>query len=283
MKIISYNIQFGRGLDSKVDLKRICEIVNGADLICLQEVDSGWLRSGNVDQAEAISDILSDYYYVYGSSFDVDQSYKTRDGRVMNQRRRHGDMILSRWPIISSRTYNLPKKHYGSKFNMQMGFVEAVIQADNDYFRVYNYHAGYLDAEERLLQIKYFSDVFNSSPNEAGAWCGKADIDGDDWGNQWETPPMPSRAIVCGDFNASCDSDEYDYLVRHCALVDCWQKLDPENINTSTLKHPETEDIKVSGKIDHIMLSVEIADRLILIMRPMALITNRLVAYWNNF
>jgi hypothetical protein len=29
-------------------------------------------------------------------------------------------MILSRWPIVSSRTFNLPKTHYDDKFNMQM-------------------------------------------------------------------------------------------------------------------------------------------------------------------
>ena len=262
MKIISYNIQFGRGLDGKIDLQRICDAVNGADLICFQEVDSGWGRSDNIDQAEAIADILCDYYYVFGSSFDVDQSYKTKQGKVINRRRRHGDMILSRWPIISSRTFNLPKKHYVSKFNMQMGFVEAVVQAKDETFRVYNYHAGYLDAEERMQQIMHFGQVFEQSPTEAGAWCGKRDIDGDDWGNRGETPSMPVKAIVCGDFNAACDTEEYAYLCMHCGLIDCWQLLDPPNINVSTLKLPQTTDIKVSGKVDHIMVTAEFADRL---------------------
>ena len=262
MKVISYNIQFGRGLDGKIDLQRICDIVYGADLICLQEVDSYWVRSGNIDQSEAIGRILSEYYNVYGSSFDVDTSYRTSNGKVVNRRRRHGDMILSRWPIVSSRTYNLPKKPFGTKFNMQMGFVEAVIQSESESFRVYNYHAGYLDADERMHQIKQFCDVFNQSPNQAGAWCGKGDIDGDDWGNQQDCPPMPAKAIVCGDFNASCDTKEYDYLVEQCALIDCWQKIDPGNVNTTTLKHPQTEDVKVSGKIDHIMVSADFSDRL---------------------
>ena len=117
MKITSYNIQFGRGLDRNSDLPRICEAVKTADIICLQEVDSLWQRSGNVDQPQLISKLLPEYYTVFGASFDVDNSYKTNDGRVINQRRRHGDMILSRWPIISSRTFNLPKKHFANKFN----------------------------------------------------------------------------------------------------------------------------------------------------------------------
>ncbi len=40
MKVISYNIQFGRGLDHKFYLARVCETVKTADIICLQEVES---------------------------------------------------------------------------------------------------------------------------------------------------------------------------------------------------------------------------------------------------
>lgn len=130
MHIISYNIQFGRGLDQRVDLSRICDSIRGADVICLQEVESGWKRSGEVDQPRAIAGVLNEYYYVFGSSFDMDNSLKSGDGTVVNRRRRHGNMILSRWPIVSSRTFNLPKSHYADKFNMQMSLVESVIRSD---------------------------------------------------------------------------------------------------------------------------------------------------------
>ena len=74
MKITSYNIQFGRGLDRKFDLLRICEAVKTADIICLQEVESFWQRSGNVDQTSVISELLPEYYTVFGARFDVDNS-----------------------------------------------------------------------------------------------------------------------------------------------------------------------------------------------------------------
>jgi len=261
MKILSYNIQFGRGLDRVYDLKRICETVKSADIICLQEVDAFWQRSGNVDQPELISELLPEFYSVFGASFDVDNSYKNQQGRVVNQRRRHGDMILSRWPIVSSRTFNLPKKHYADKFNMQMGFIEAVIQTETESLRIYNYHAGYQDIDERLEQIQCFGRIYRQSPREQGAWSGKADIDGDDWGNQTEAPMMPTKAIVCGDFNASYETAEYQYLIEQCGLTDCWRQLDPDNINTGTLKHEPTADIKISGKVDHILVSEELLDR----------------------
>ena len=260
MEIVSYNIQFGRGLDRIIDLKRICLSVKGADIICLQEVEQGWQRSAEVDQPKLISEILPEYYTVFGSSFDVDNSVKNKQGHVVNRRRRHGVMILSAWPILSSRTFNLAKIHYADKFNMQMSFVEAVIETEDKAIRVYNYHAGYLGSEERLNQVKQLVETYQRSPREHGAWSGKPDIDGDDWSNRREIPEMPDTAIVCGDFNCSPESPEYQYLIGNSDLVDCWSVSDPDNLNTSTRRRNITEDIKVAGKIDHIFVSQDLAD-----------------------
>ncbi len=261
MEVVSYNIQFGRGLDRKIDLKRICQSIKGADIICLQEVEVGWQRSGGVDQPKAIWQILPEYYTVFGSSFDVDNSVKSEDGNVVNRRRQHGVMILSRWPILSSRTFNLTKVHHADKFNMQMCFVEAVIKTGDKTLRVYSYHAGYLESEERLAQVKQLVEVYHRSPGEHGAWSGKSDIDSDDWSNQKQAPEMPDTAIICGDFNCPPDSSEYQYLIDNSDLVDCWQLCDPANLNTSTRRKDITEDIKISGKIDHILVSHDLAER----------------------
>ena len=42
MKIISYNIQYGKGMDGEFDLVRTCKRIRAADIICLQEVEQGW-------------------------------------------------------------------------------------------------------------------------------------------------------------------------------------------------------------------------------------------------
>ncbi len=260
MEVVSYNIQFGRGLDRIVDLDRICQSIEGAEIICLQEVEVGWQRSGNVDQPKAISEILPEYYTVYGSSFDVDNSFKDVDGKVVNRRRQHGVMVLSRWPILSSRTFNLAKFHYADKFNMQMSFVETVIKTDNKVLRVYCYHAGYLKSEERQDQVKQLVGAYHRSPGERGAWSGKSDIDGDDWSDQKQVPEMPDSAIVCGDFNCPPGSSEYRYLIDNSDLVDCWQLSDPTNLNTSTRRQDMTEDINILGKIDHILISQDLVN-----------------------
>ena len=95
MEIVSYNIQFGRGLDRIIDLNRICLSVKGADIICLQEVEQGWQRSAEVDQPKLISEILPEYYTVFGSSFDVDNSVKNEQGHVVNRRRRHDSIRMA--------------------------------------------------------------------------------------------------------------------------------------------------------------------------------------------
>jgi len=41
-------------------------------------------------------------------------------------------------------------------------------------------------------------------------------------------------------------------------ISDCWQLVDPANINTSTLNHEKAEDIDFSGKIDHIFVSADL-------------------------
>ena len=262
MKVISYNIQFGRGLDGVIDLVRTCRAIRGADIICLQEVDQGWKRSGEKDQDVEIAGLMPSYYAVYGSSFDVDASSRAAHGAVINRRRRHGNMILSRWPILSSRNLHLPKQHYPDKFNMQMTCVEAVIDTGAFATRVYSYHAGYLDSAERLDQVSHFTGVFARSPLEQGAWTGKTDIDNDDWSNQRKTPPMPLSAIVCGDFNASPDTEEYRLLLETTGLSDCWSLVDPQNLEATTLRKDTSEDIQVSGKIDHILITPDLCSHL---------------------
>ena len=146
---------------------------------------------------------------------------------------------------------------------MQMGFVEAVVDCNHGPIRIYNLHAGYLRSEERRGQFEHCSDVYQRSPREQGAWSGKADIDGDDWSNERATPAMPRSAIVCGDFNCPPGSPEYQYIVETSDLSDCWFVSDRANLNTSTRRHDKTEDIDISGKIDHIFVSADLVDRVL--------------------
>ena len=260
MKIISYNIQFGRGLDGVVDLVRTCDAIRGADIICLQEVDQWWRRSGYLDQAAAIGGLMPTYYYVYGSAFDVDASAPTAHHTIVNRRRRHGNMILSRWPIISMRTLSLPMRRYADLFNMRMTCLEAVVDTGTSILRVYNCHAGYLEAEERIAQMEYLGCLIAEAPTEGGAWSGRADIDGDDWSDGKAAPAMPQRVVLCGDLNSNPKSIEFGRLLELAGLTDCWLLVDPGNRESPT-RHRETgDDIDSQGKIDHILVGADLRD-----------------------
>ena len=66
MKLVSYNIQYGFGSDGRYDLERIARIVDGADVVGLQEVERFWKRSGLDDQPAILAELLPRYHQVYG-------------------------------------------------------------------------------------------------------------------------------------------------------------------------------------------------------------------------
>ena len=48
MKFVTYNIQYGTGLDGRYDAGRIADAVRGADVIALQEVTRNNPRNGGM-------------------------------------------------------------------------------------------------------------------------------------------------------------------------------------------------------------------------------------------
>lgn len=209
VRIVTYNSQFGVGRDGRCDLARTVAAVRDADIIALQEVERFWRRSGDVDQPAAIAALLPDRHWVYGPYFDADGSLRGADGSLINRRRQFGVMILSRWPIISSRLHVLPKFDTVKTFNMIAGMLEAVIDAPGGPFRVYAVHLNDVTPDERLAQIGKLFEVLHTAPLEGGIWSG--------YDPQWEAagtpPPMPRDAVVLGDFNTVPRSPEYEALV----------------------------------------------------------------------
>jgi endonuclease/exonuclease/phosphatase family metal-dependent hydrolase len=57
LRVMTYNIRHGRGLDGRVDLGRIAAVIeaHAPDVVALQEVDAFRTRSGATDQAEDLA------------------------------------------------------------------------------------------------------------------------------------------------------------------------------------------------------------------------------------
>ena len=57
IRVLSYNIRHGEGMDNRIDLWRIAKIIESIspDLVSLQEVDYQMERTGGIDQAEELA------------------------------------------------------------------------------------------------------------------------------------------------------------------------------------------------------------------------------------
>lgn len=185
LRVATFNIQHGAGLDDLVDLERIAQTLeeSGAGVIGLQEVDRYWSdRSGLVDQAGWLAERL-EMHVVYGANLDVDPD--TPDA----PRRQYGTAILSRYPILETRNTLLPRPEGGE----QRGLLEALIKVRGTKVRVFNTHLQHNSEVERLAQI----DQIRARLTE-----------------------VAEPVVLLGDLNATPDSEELARLTED--LVDVW-------------------------------------------------------------
>lgn len=208
MRLLSFNIQYGFGADGVYDLGRPAAEIAKADIACLQEVDRHWQRSRYDDQPARLSAMLADRYWVFGAGFDMDAS-TLEAGRVCNRRRQFGPMIMSRWPILWSRTHLLPLAAMIDPINTQTCALEACIAAPSGPLRVVSLHLAHVGVGERLAQIA----ALKAALWPVGPWSGRDDEPARNWTEGAPEPPCPAEMIWMGDFNAEPGSAEYRALV----------------------------------------------------------------------
>ena len=164
MKLVTYNIQYSKGQDGKFSLIRIAEALQDADIACIQEVERFWQRSGFIDQSQALSSFLPNFFTIFGTALDVNSSIKNKYGQIFNRRRQFGNMILSKYPIISSRNFPLPKEGVGPIHSIQRALLEAVIDIpDIGPTRIYNTHLSHRDSKSRFPQLNHMIKVLGQA------------------------------------------------------------------------------------------------------------------------
>jgi len=96
LRVLTYNIRHGLGIDGRQDLSQILPVLSGshADIICLQEVDKGLLRSGFANQAAWLGARLG-FHAAFESNFGLPLAGM-------------GNATLSRWPSYSTWNKKLP-------------------------------------------------------------------------------------------------------------------------------------------------------------------------------
>ena len=131
-------------------------------------------------------------------------------------------MVLSRWPIRSSRFIVFPKLGTMDCINLDTGAVECVIDTPSESLRIYSLHLSAVSSRERLMQIDRLLEFHRNAHTSGGAWTGDGmQVDPIEarnfaylnWSNSEMLPPMPTEAIMMGDFNSLPESKEYKQIV----------------------------------------------------------------------
>ena len=240
MKVVTYNIQYTRGKDDRYDVARIADTVKDADIIALQEVERFMIRSGMNDQPEALAALLPEFYWAFGPEVDLAVTSSGGNGKIDNRRAQHGNMLLSRWPILSSRNHLMPFMGSTTHDNSQAGALECVVDVGDHAVRFYSLHLSHLSEKERLEQVDWLLDLNKRVWLEGGVWNfgphSGEESDADDPRNELTPPPMPFDAVYMGDFNfhgGEPQDPEYGRLVGPLdpeygrigfrdSLVDAW-------------------------------------------------------------
>ena len=97
LTLMSYNVHGCAGMDGCISTERIARVIAryNPDIIALQELDVGRLRSGKIDQAEIIARKLEMKHHFHPAFRWKDEQY--------------GNAILSRYPMALIKTGSLPK------------------------------------------------------------------------------------------------------------------------------------------------------------------------------
>jgi endonuclease/exonuclease/phosphatase family metal-dependent hydrolase len=107
-RLVSYNVHSAVNTEGNLDPEAVAAVIEGQrpDVVLLQEVSRGWPIAGTIDLGEWLSRRLR-MPYAWGPAAD----------------RQFGNMMLSRFPIVSARTVLLPR----GVGTMERGYLRSVI------------------------------------------------------------------------------------------------------------------------------------------------------------
>ena len=268
MKLLSWNIQWCRGVDGRVDPERIAREVRSLadpDVICLQEVARGFdtlAGSRGEDQFALLAAAFPGYTAIEGIAVDV-----PGEGGGSATRRQFGNLLLSRLPLRQAWRHLLPWPADGSHADMQRVAIEAVIEAPAGLanfgdLRVTTTHLAYYSATQRLAQVNALRDLHAAAqphrqpPERADSSRGPF---------HWRARPGPG--IVTGDFNCEPGSPGHARMLAPFddgtpAFRDAWQEAYPGQAHAATVGLFDTVQWPRALACDFVFVSADLAPRI---------------------
>lgn len=256
MQLMSWNVQWFRGVDGVVDVERTLAAAAGFsdfDVLCMQEVavDYPGLAGGaDFDQVARVRTLLPGYQLFFTPGVNELRG----DGSA--RRRQFGNLIATRLPALQVEHALLPWLPDASGPSMRRVCTALTVQAASGPVRVMNTHLEYFAPEQRIVQTRRLRELHAEA-------CALAQAIGDRALGQgtYGAKPHTARAVLCGDFNCEAGSQEYAQLVASGpgAFVDVFQALHPGQAQPGTFGLYDRTYMKQPIACDFVFASAEVA------------------------
>ena len=255
MKLITWNVQWCRGVDKQVDPARViadAKRIADFDVLCLQEIADNYADpllggSKGEDQFAILASLLPGYTAIPGVAVDQLGPNGTR--------RRFGNMILSRLPVLQAYRHLLPYPADHDVPGMPRVAVEAVIRAGFGDVRVITTHLEYYSVRKRSAQV----DALRSIYAEGHAYSSNPRVGIPDEG-PYIAQPRPAHTIITGDFNLEPDDPLHARMEESFddgtpPLFDAWHLAHPGQPHDPTFKIYEKDPGESELHCDFIFVS----------------------------
>ena len=237
MELITWNTQWCCGLDGQVSPRRIVDTARDwvdFDVLCLQEVAQGFdtLPGAPGDQPAELQALLPGYQLFFGAAVDeftVDVHSGAR------QRRRFGNLIATRLPVVSVQHHALPWPADGGVRSMpRMCSVLTLVDPQWGPVRVMTTHLEFYSPTQRMAQAQALRALHLEA-------CGLADAPplADHSGSPFQSKVHTPHAILCGDFNLQSTEPEHAAIQRPQGthrLHDAWALINGDAAQGATFR-----------------------------------------------
>ena len=230
LTLVSWNIQYGKGVDGRIDLRRIAETVNKdglPDVLCFQEVSRNYPSNDEgADQVRELEILFPNYEPFFGAVHD-------RSGRKGEARKQFGNLVLSRLSPVQVLHHLLPSPADPEVKFMSRQIAELVIPANTTDLRVMTTHLEFFSEIQQLAQIQRIREIHEEAFNQFHN-PGK-----DMQYTPYELVRRPEKTVICGDFNFIPDSTPYRKMTtsfsdKNMNLVDAWKTQQEGTVNLPT-------------------------------------------------
>jgi len=259
VRLISWNVQWCRGIDGTVDPGRIAREAGrlaDPDVLCLQEINAGFADLAGAsaeNQVQALEREFPGYHVFFASAVDVPGTGTSR--------RHFGNLIASRFPVGRVMRHSLPWPRTSSP-SMPRAALEAVIQAPFGALRVVTAHLEYYSSGHRAAQIERLRELHCETNRENERSTASEDTEG-----PFAPLPHPESAVVCGDFNMPPDDPLRSRFLEAFVdgtpkFTDAWQFLHPGKAHPHTFRVHERKDGQSPYCCDYVFITEDLAPRL---------------------